>query len=145
MEYDLVKHLEFVQAVITRMANNSFLLKGWTVTLSTALFALAVNQSKSIFATLALLPALSFWGLDAFYLRRERLYRKLYEDLCNTADHSHKSIERFSLSTARYNTVTPGWFRTLWTPSVILLHGAVIAGLVALILGLHVPQLRRLF
>ncbi len=29
-----IKHLEFIQAAINRMAGNSFLLKGWTVTLS---------------------------------------------------------------------------------------------------------------
>jgi hypothetical protein len=28
-----LKHLEFIQGVIARLANNSFLLKGWSVTL----------------------------------------------------------------------------------------------------------------
>ena len=34
-------HLQLVQAVITRMGSNSFLLKAWSVTLVAALFALA--------------------------------------------------------------------------------------------------------
>jgi hypothetical protein len=34
------KHLELIQAVISRMAGNSFLLKGWSVTLAAALLAL---------------------------------------------------------------------------------------------------------
>ena len=28
---DRVKHLELIQAIVTRMAGNSFLIKGWTV------------------------------------------------------------------------------------------------------------------
>jgi len=33
-----LKHLEMLQGVINRMANNSFLLKGWSVVLISALF-----------------------------------------------------------------------------------------------------------
>ncbi len=35
-----LKHLEFIQNTITRMANNSFLLKGWTITVVGALIGL---------------------------------------------------------------------------------------------------------
>ena len=78
MREDLTKHLEFIQAIIARMAGNSFLLKGWTVTIAAALFALAANDARAVFAMLAFFPALWFWGLDAYYLRQERLFRKLY-------------------------------------------------------------------
>jgi hypothetical protein len=33
---DKIKHLEMIQAVISRLANNSFLLKGWSITLVSA-------------------------------------------------------------------------------------------------------------
>ena len=36
-----LKHLEMVQGVINRMASNSFMLKGWAVTLVAGIFALA--------------------------------------------------------------------------------------------------------
>ena len=36
-----LKHLEFIQGIITRMANNSFMLKGWAVTLVAGIFALS--------------------------------------------------------------------------------------------------------
>ena len=38
-----LKHLEMIQAVITRMAKNSFLLKGWSITLTAAIFALGTG------------------------------------------------------------------------------------------------------
>jgi len=45
-------HLQMVQAVITRMAGNSFLIKGWSVTLIAALFALAAADSNELFTYL---------------------------------------------------------------------------------------------
>jgi hypothetical protein len=41
-----LKHLELVQGVINRMAGNSFILKGWSVTLTSALFALAAKDAN---------------------------------------------------------------------------------------------------
>jgi len=36
MNEDQRKHLELIQGVITRMAGNSFLIRGWSVTLVSA-------------------------------------------------------------------------------------------------------------
>ncbi len=75
-----MKHLEMIQNVITRMASNSFLLKGWTVTLVVGLLAFGnIKEMNVDFMFLALIPALFFWVLDAFYLNEERKYVKLYE------------------------------------------------------------------
>ncbi|SRR5579884_166940 len=113
MKEDIVKHLELVQGVVARMAANSFLLKGWTVTLTAALFALAAKDSKATFAVIALLPALSFWGLDAYYLRQERLFRKLYDELRLASDETLRTVEPFSMSTTEFRDQVPGWFSTL--------------------------------
>ena len=59
-----------VQAVITRMAGNSFFIKGWSVTLVAALFALAVANTSPSFVYLAYFPTFMFWALDAYFLRR---------------------------------------------------------------------------
>jgi len=44
-----IKHLELIQTVISRMARNSFILKGWGVTLISAIFALTVGKSERAF------------------------------------------------------------------------------------------------
>ena len=72
------KHLEMVQAIITRMNSNSFMLKGWAVTLVAGVFALASKESNEFYFLIAFIPAITFWGLDAYYLLQERLYRELY-------------------------------------------------------------------
>ena len=74
-----MKHLELIQEVIKRMANNSFLLKGWTVTLVTGILALASKDTDKQYLWIAYIPILMFWFLDAYYLQQERLYRSLYE------------------------------------------------------------------
>lgn len=74
-----LKHLELVQGVINRMANNSFLLKGWAVTLVAGIFALAGKDTDKLYFLAAYIPIIVFWGLDAYYLYQERLYRSLYD------------------------------------------------------------------
>lgn len=64
-----IKHLEMIQAVIQRMANNSFQLKGWAVTLVGVIGALSTAQDDKRFFLLAFIPILAFWGRDSFYIR----------------------------------------------------------------------------
>src|SRR5258708_3637589 len=70
-----LKHLEFLQFVITRMASNSFLLKGWSVTLVAALFALAAKDSDKKYIVVAYFPVSVFWILDAYFLSKEKQFR----------------------------------------------------------------------
>lgn len=46
-----VKHLEFIQNVITRMNTNSFQIKEWTVTITSALLAIFAAKSNPYFMT----------------------------------------------------------------------------------------------
>lgn len=79
-------HLEMIQAVVNRMSVNSFLLKGWSVVLISALFALAAGDSQALFVYIAYFPAIAFWMLDAYFLRQERLFRKLYDRVRHFAE-----------------------------------------------------------
>jgi hypothetical protein len=72
-------HLEMIQAVITRMAGNSFQMKGWSVALASAVTGFAASKESHLsVAAFTLVPAGAFWALDAYYLALERLYRALY-------------------------------------------------------------------
>ena len=73
------EHLEMIQGVINRMANNSFMLKGWAVTLLAGLFALSSKEADKLYFLIAYVPIIVFWWLDAFYLQKERLYVALYD------------------------------------------------------------------
>ncbi|MCR4342430.1 MAG: hypothetical protein NUV40_00820 [Patescibacteria group bacterium] len=73
------KHLEFIQDIVRRMAGNLFFLRGWTITLISALLALFIkgsNSSNVIYFLIVL--TLVFWILDGYFLSQERLFRDLY-------------------------------------------------------------------
>lgn len=72
---DKIRYLEMIQSVIQRMANNSFLLKGWTVSLIVAIFVLSDKVTDQIYFIFTYIPAIVFWILDSYYLQLERKYR----------------------------------------------------------------------
>lgn len=72
------KHIDLIQNNISRMSNNSFMLKGWAVTILAAIFVLSAKESNAVFAFIAAIPVIGFWLLDSYYLQNERRYRILY-------------------------------------------------------------------
>jgi len=117
-----LKHLEMIQGVINRMANNSFLIKGWSVVLVAALFALAAKDSSVYFVYLAYFPAIAFWSLDGFYLRQERLYRKLYDKV---RIQKEEEID-FSMATIEFQEEVQNLFCTCFSPTLRIFHGAIL-------------------
>ena len=71
-------HLTIVQGTIQRMAENSRACKVWCVTLVAAVLVLVARTGEPQHALLALLPAVLFSVLDAYYLALERAFRKSY-------------------------------------------------------------------
>jgi len=77
---NLHKEIDLIQECIKRMANNSFLLKGWAISLVAVVLTLSEKNVNPYFLGLVVLvPLISFWYLDAFFLYTEKLYRKMYE------------------------------------------------------------------
>lgn len=76
-----IKHLEMIQSIIHRMANNSFLMKGWVVTLIVAVFVLADSTTNQNYFWVAFVPIIFFWFLDSYYLLLERKYIFLYNEV----------------------------------------------------------------
>lgn len=82
-----LKHLEFIQNAINRMANNSFIIKGWCITLVVALIALLEKEDiNKCYIAFSFLPLLFFWFLDAYFIKVERQYRKLYDEVRKEED-----------------------------------------------------------
>ena len=75
-----LEHLKLIQSVIARMAANSFVLKGWAVTLVTGLAALAKADGNDDIAWISLGVLFVFALLDGYYLALERSYRRHYQE-----------------------------------------------------------------
>ena len=122
------KHLDFIQAVVARLATYSLTLKGWAVTLVAALIALGGQGADKVgpnATLLALLPALAFWWLDAACLRRERLFRGLYDE-ARRRDETDFCMDVGHLKSA----VGPTW-RIALTSGNLLFYGLLALAAVA--------------
>ena len=85
-EDQYIKSMEFCQAIIKRMASNSFRLKQWFLLAVTAMFTVFSkvvffeNIKFHIENLFFLAPLIVFPCLDAYYLQQERLFREIYND-----------------------------------------------------------------
>ena len=129
------KHLELVQGVINRLSTHSFLLKGWSVVLVAALFALSAAESRVEFVVLAFIPVIVFWGLDGFFLCQEQLFRKLYDHVRHQSD---ENID-FSMDITPFKTSDgPNWVTATFSKTLVPFHCVLFASiLIVLILTIR--------
>ena len=79
----IVKHLEIIQGVVNRLGHDSFLVKGWSMTiLATGIIFMSRSGIQSRFLLLTfLIPVIGFWVLDGYFLWQERLFREVYNEI----------------------------------------------------------------
>lgn len=94
-----IAYLGFIQNIITRMNANSFLIKGWCITIVSALLALSIKNWTYYSGLLAYLPLFAFWYLDSIYLGIEKQYRALYKDAAAADGAVSFSLDVRSIST----------------------------------------------
>ena len=117
-----IKHLEFIQATITRMAGNSFLLRSWSVTLAAALFAIAAKDTNSKLIAVAYYPILIFWILDGYFLSQERLFRALFDKVRQLPD----SAIDFSMDTREFYGGRNSWAAAALSKTVVIFYASVL-------------------
>lgn len=117
----MLKEIELIQDIIKRMASNSFMIKGWAITLVVVTLLLKGEKYQVL---IAFIPLLVFWFLDAYFLWQERMYRKLYDWVINNrlktdehlfnmnAKHRFKDPvkSRFRIIFSIMFSITLGWF-----------------------------------
>ena len=114
---DEIKHIEMIESIIERMGQNSFSLKGWTMTLIVAICAFSAAGTERKFALIAIAPILAFWFLDAFYLQIERKYRELYNRAIN------HELPVFSMEIKSIKVNKTNYFCCLISRTEILFYG----------------------
>jgi len=124
-----VSHLEMIQGVVNRLSQNSFLLKGWSVILVSALFALAASNLKILFVYLACFPAIAFWILDGYFLWQERLFRALYD---NVRGLEEEDID-FSMDTSVVKDKVAPWIKVIFSKTLLLFHGTILGAIIVVI------------
>ena len=112
----MIKEIEIIQDIIKRMAFNSFMVKGWTVTLVAVTLLLKGVEHQVL---VAFIPLLMFWFLDAYFLQMERLYRRLYNWVIKNRLQTDEYLFDMSIDRFKYDeqsklrimfSITLGWF-----------------------------------
>ena len=116
-----IKHLEFIQVTINRMANNSFLLKGWVVTIVGALIAFGFKDLDHRYVLISIFVLFSFWILDGYYLYQEKRFRELYECI---AKKKNDEID-FSMKTEK-SEKDEDWFSCIFSPTLRVFYGGLV-------------------
>jgi hypothetical protein len=124
-----VQYLEMIQAVIARMAENQVTLRTWSVALGTAVIGYAASTDSQMWAALlGVLPAVTFWILDGYYLALERKFRALY------AQESALDDDKPNFSMKISALTSDDWWEGCGRPAVWLVHSPVL--LLAVAIGL---------
>jgi len=112
----MLKEIKLIQDILKLMAFNSFMIKGWAITLVVVALLLKGTEYQ---VWLAFIPLLVFWFLDAYFLWQERMYRKLYEWVINNRLETEEYL--FDMNAYRFKnklqsrvrimfSITLGWF-----------------------------------
>lgn len=121
----LHKEIDLIQGVINRMAQNSFLLKGWAITIIVAVLALTketlITNNITYFSMILLIPLIVFWYLDAFFLHKERCYIKLYDWVIINRPKTEDF--QYSLNYSRFEKEVESIGKTMLSSTLITFYG----------------------
>jgi hypothetical protein len=126
-----IKHLEMLQVVIARLANEAALVRGWALTVAAAFFGFAAKSLSWRIAAVGMLPVVAFWWLNAYYLRAEQQYRGLY-DRVRRGDNTVEPFSMFARNEPAASRLRVMWSLTL-RPLYLMMVGV---GVVLIIAGL---------
>ena len=126
-----IRHLEFIQNIISRMNKNSFQLKGWMITIVSALLALYASANSICFIWIAIVPTSLFWFMDAYYLQQERKFIGIYNDIAELSLEDERiAIREFEMPTYKYKGGKYCYFNVLISKTLAGLYGLTILGLI---------------
>ena len=136
MSSEKLKHLEFIQNVITRMNTNSFQIKGWAITIVSATLALYAATKNECFILVGVFPSLIFWFLDAYYLTQERKFRGLYNDVAGVSEKPF-DLRPFAMRPDLYVKGKYSYWNVFWSTTIWKLYLAVIIMLTGIFIYLN--------
>ncbi len=116
----MLKEIDLIQNIIKRMAFNSFMIKGWAVTLVVITLLLKGTTYQVL---IAFIPLLMFWFLDAYFLWQERMYRKLYNWVISNRLKTEEYL--FNMNAYRFKNDVQSRFRIMFSITLGWFYGTI--------------------
>ena len=104
------------------MNDNSFKIKGWTVTVVSAILAFAIDKNKPNLIWVTFVPTILFWLLDGFFLCTDKKYRDLYDEVKVKKD---DEID-FNMKTSTFKTFDNKHNEALFSPTFKMFYGGIV-------------------
>lgn len=130
MTEEKIKHLEFLQNNINRMNQCSFQIKSLAVTIVAAFLAIYAasieldGTGNKLFIIFSVLPTITFWILDTFYLVKEKNLITTYNITAGIKE-SDVQIAVFDI-TPKLGHMSTNYFKVLFSFTEVGLYGAII-------------------
>ncbi len=101
---DQRRHIDIIEAIITRMSENSKQMKAWCIALVSGLIGVSFTIKILWLCFIAVLAVIVFCYLDAFYLKLERCFRRLYNDVVGIGNDRQppKKVKLYDTSIGEY-------------------------------------------
>jgi len=124
MDKNRRKHLDYIQAIITRMNANSFQIKNMTVIILTAILALFAATPRVLLLFIAGFSVFVFWLLDAYYLQQERKFRKMYYDVAYITN--NHEIKPYEMPVDKYKGNGCSFGESFFSKTIVLFYFSLI-------------------
>lgn len=136
IDNNYLEYFKIIQNTISRMAQNSFLIKAWSITIIAGISVLTFSVINSLIFTILIGVVIVFWILDTHHLRFERLYRFLYEDIVDAFNDSTRKaqIKMFDMKYEAFKKKVHSFPRIMISKSEGLFYIALILALCFLII-----------
>lgn len=91
------------------------------MTVAGIFFGIAANNLSWKIATTGMIPIVGFWLLDSYYLRQERMFRKLYDDVRRP----NIIVEPFAMNIAPYHSEV-SWGKVIRSHTMVNFYGTLL-------------------
>jgi hypothetical protein len=123
-------NIQLIETIVNRMSSNSFLIKGWSITMLSALIAVYLTNMNKPFSKYILysciLFCIVFWISDAYYLRQERMFRKLYTEVIEMDEEEIT----FSMDTSKFKEC---FFKCMVRPIFLITYVPILIFLILMV------------
>jgi hypothetical protein len=126
-----IYHLQMIQGVINRLSSNSFLIKGWSITIVAAMIALLARGAEKRYILFSILPVVMFWFLDTVYLHNERRYTALFNEVRLLEENK---ID-FSMDVKKYGS-SKSWIKALFSRTILIFYLIMIVTVIVIYIWL---------
>ena len=132
MSENKIKHLEFLQNIITRMNTNSFQIKTFTITIVSALLAVFASVKNEFFIFMCIFSVLLFWFLDSYYLQQERKFRGVYNNVSGLKQ--DVAIKDFEMPIHKFTGGQFNYWNVFFSKTIVLFYGIIMVTLAIIFL-----------